>query len=286
MEAIKLTAKQALEFIKQLGVAAELVDEEKAQADLDLSEAFSEVDKTRRPVIEPEISSELRRNLTAELAGKFGGDLRAHLRRLSNGILKTSDFKEMNDEEALKKFVDTMFLQKDKSLDDIRSEQQKLLAEFEEEKKKLQEDGEKRYGDLRHKFIERDIESILEDSLAKVPRTGGDIKMQVQMAKAFLRNQYKDVYDENKKQLELRDLTNPEKIALNGNVPVKISDVVTNFAKTIGVYKTDNREVDPNKALGGAEKERHDTTVMGRNTSDVDQATKDIMAQLESASAE
>lgn len=251
MAILKLSATQALALIKQLGVDAELVADDQATNDLKFDDAIAAVDNSRGRILRPEIESELRDQLTSSLAGKFGGDLRAHLRRLSNGQLKTSDLKELKDEEAIQKFMDVMIGQKDQSLEEIRTQQKNQLQEWESEKVRLLAEKDSEYSKLKTWYIEKDIDSLLEAALTEVPRTGGNIKAQSQLAKSYLRSKYKDHYDEEKKELELRDFTNPEKLALNGNIAIQLKDVLTEFAKETGILKTDMRNEDPTKHLDG-----------------------------------
>jgi hypothetical protein len=264
MARIKLSAAQALQLIKQLGVDAELVADDQAIKDLKFDDAIAAVDESRSKILRPDIEAELRNELTTQIAGKFGGDLRAHLRRLSNGQLKTSDLKDLKDEEAIQKFLDVMVGQKDQSLEDIRNQQKAALSEWETEKQRIISEKDAEYNKLKTQYTERDIDGLLETALTEVPRTGGNIKAQAQLAKAYLRGKYKDHYDESKKAIELRDLSNPEKIALNGNVAVQLKDVLTEFAKETGILKTDMRNEDPKRVITEQQDgKQHQTTVTG-----------------------
>lgn len=269
MAKLKLSAKQAERFIKQLGADVELVADDQAIADKDLSfdEAITAVDASRSAIIKPNIEAEIRESLTSSLAGKFGGDLRAHLRRLSGNVLKTADLKDMKDEEAIQKFMETVVGQKDSSLDDIRNQMKTQLAEWETEKQSLISTKEKEYADLKNKYTERDIDSLIHDELNTIPITGGDKRVLASLAKAYVRDKYHTHYDESKKGIELRDLTNKEKIALNGQVAVQLKDVLQDFAKNTGILKTDMRDTDPSKVQQQSENgQKHDTTVMGGRT--------------------
>lgn len=252
MAKIKFTAAQALAFINKLGVDAEIVADDQADNDFNEEDAIKMVDESRGKIIKPDLEAALRTDLTTSIAGKHGGELRAHLRRLSNNVLKTSDLKDLKDEEALQKFLEVMVGQKDASLEDIRTQMKNALEEAEAEKTRLLSEKDTAYNALKTKYTERDIDSLLEEELNNVPRTGGNIKVQAQLAKTYLRGKYKDYFDENAKKIELRDLANPDKPALNGQVAVKLNDVLTEFAKENGILKTDMRDVDPTKHTGGS----------------------------------
>lgn len=249
MARIKLSGAQALELIKQLGVDAELVADDLADKTLKFDDAIAAVDESRSAILRPDIEAALRTELTATLAGKHGGALRAHLRRLSGGVLKSGDLEPLKDEEAIQKFMETIMGQKDQSLDDIRNQMKTQLEEWEAEKTGIISTKDKELAELKNKYTEKDIDSILEEAWSKVPRTGGNVKTQVQGAKAYLRAKYKDHYDEAKRAIELRDMSNPEKPALNGNIAVQLGDVLIEYAKDFGVLKTDFRDDDPNKHI-------------------------------------
>lgn len=249
MARIKLSAAQAIELINQLGADVELVDDKHADSTLKFDEAISSVDQSRIKILKPNIESEIKESLTSSLAGKFGGDLRANLRRLSNGQLKTSDLKDLKDDEAIQKFLDVMIGQKDSSLEEIRNQQRTQLQEWETEKNRIISEKDSEFSKLKSLYTERDIDSYLENALNEIPRIGGNIKAQTQLAKSFIRSKYKDHYDDSNKLLELRDLVNPDKLALNGNVAVSIKDALTEFAKEAGILKTDMRNEDPTKFI-------------------------------------
>jgi hypothetical protein len=251
MARIKFTAAQALQLIQQLGVDAELVADDQATKDLKFDDAIAAVDESRGKILRPDIESELRTELTTSLAGKFGGELRTHLRRLSGNALKSGDLKEMKDEEALQKFLEVMVGQKDQSLEDIRNQMKVSLEEADAERLKQLKEKEDAFSALQEKYIERDRDTVYEQVLSAIPRTGGNIKVQAQAFKAYVRNLYKDHYDDSKKDIDLRDLSNPEKPALRGNIAVLLKDVGTEWAKESGILKGDMRGEDPTKHLGG-----------------------------------
>ncbi|WP_346318182.1 hypothetical protein [Chitinophaga sp. YIM B06452] len=247
MALIKLSPTQALTLIKQLGVDAELVAEEQAEKDLKFDDAITAVDESRSRIFKPGIETALKAQLTTQLAGQFGGALRATLRRLSNGQLKTSDLQDLKDDEAIQKFLDIMVSSKDSSLDDIRAQMKKNGEDWEKEKAGLLAQEKQKYDTLVSSIRERDADAIYERIVSEIPRTGGNAKVQAQALKAYVRSLYKDHYDDNKKDIELRDLSNPEKPALKGNLAVVLKDVGTEWAKESGILKNDNRTEDPNK---------------------------------------
>lgn len=278
MAKFKMTAKQVHELIKQLGVDVEIVADDQADAAFKLEDAITDVDNSRTPILKPTLEAAIKADLTKQLAGKHGGDLRAHLRRLSNNVLKTSDLEGLKDEEALQKFLDTVLGQKDSSLDDIRRQMTEKLAEAEQEKARLLGDKDKEIANLRFEYNEREIDALLEAALSEVPRTGGDIKTQAGLAKTFLRTKFKDHFDETKRTIELRDLANPERPALAGNVQVQLKDVMTDFAKGMGILKTDNRTENPNEHMNMS-KQTHSAPGYTTANQDLDALGSAIMNQ-------
>lgn len=266
MAKLKLSAKQAERLINQLGADVELVADDQATADKDLKfdEAISAVDASRGAIIKPNIEADLRESLTSSIAGKFGGDLRAKVRRLSNNQLKTSDLEGLKDDEVLQKLIDSVVGQKDQNLEDIRNQQRNQLAEWEAEKLALIATKDKEFTELKTKYTERDIVSAIQNELSGIPLTGGDKAIIASLARTFVGERYHTHYDETKKAVELRDLANKEKIALNGQVAVQLKDVLQDFAKSAGILKTDMRTEDPSKIQQQSEQgQKHNTAVMG-----------------------
>lgn len=278
MAKFKMTAKQVHELIKQLGVDVEIVADDQADAAFKYEDAITDVDNSRSPIIKPTLEAAIKADLTKQLAGKHGGDLRAHLRRLSNNVLKTSDLEGLKDEEALQKFLDTMLGQKDSSLEDIRNQMKTKLQEAEDEMNRRVAEKDQALTALRTQYNERDIDALLETALTEVPRTGGNVKTQASLAKAYLRSKFKDHYDEANRTLELRDLANPERPALKGNIAVQLKDVMTEFAKESGILKTDNRTENPNDHVDMS-KQTHSAPGFSTNNRDLDALGSAIMNQ-------
>lgn len=238
---MKLTQANLIKLLSSLGLQdVQVVEDEKDADQFNGDEIISGFLETKKPVFMQNFESEiLPERLKAE-AGKFGGNLKNNIKKLSNGLIKDSDLAGKSDAEVLQIFAEFLNKDKDASTEDLRNQMKTLSESQQSTIDKLKEEYEGKLSGKDKEFDSFHIESYLGKLVNELPLIGEDPAVKIGALKSNIESNYSPVWNREKKELELREKQNPERFAqLNENTLLTPKTYAENFFKGLGMVKTD-----------------------------------------------
>lgn len=238
---MKLTQANLIKLLSSLGLQdVQVVEDEKDADQFNGDEIINGFLETKKPVFMQNFESEiLPERLKAE-AGKFGGNLKNNIKKLSNSLIKDSDLAGKTDSEVLQIFAEFLNKDKDASTEDLRNQMKTLSESQQSTIDKLKEEYEGKLSGKDKEFDSFHIESYLGKLVNELPLLGEDPAVKIGALKSNIESNYSPVWNREKKELELRDKQNPERVAqLNENTLLTPKTYAENFFKGLGMVKTD-----------------------------------------------
>lgn len=256
----KLSLKQVKELLSLLNV--QLADnlaatDDEAEKDFNPRAVVDQYLNAQEPVFMQRFNDNVLPDKLKELAGTIGGKLRAQIRQLSGGKLKTSDLEGLTDEQAIQKLYDITKELNSADAATLRTQIEQLTTTHNEEMQKLKDAHKNELKTLQNQFTEREIDEYLFGIVKAAPlpkvKAGEDetkaYQTRAAALKMALRAEYGDHWDPTKKALELRMKDKPENpVILDGNKVLTPKDFAENYFKNLGMWQEDTRGVDPNDA--------------------------------------
>lgn len=238
---MKLTQANLIKLLSSIGLQdVQVVEDEKDADQFNGDEIINGFLETKKPVFMQNFESEiLPERLKAE-AGKFGGNLKNNIKKLSNSQIKDSDLAGKTDAEVLQIFADFLHKDKDTSTEDLRTQIKTLSESQQSVLDQLKEEYEGKLSGKDKEFDSFHIESYLGTLVNGLPLLGEDPAVKVGALKSAIESNYSPVWNREKKELELREKQNPERFAqLNENTLLTPKTYAENFFKGLGMVKTD-----------------------------------------------
>lgn len=238
---MKLTQANLIKLLASLGLQdVQVVEDEKDADQFNGDEIINGFLETKKPVFMQNFESEiLPERLKAE-AGKFGGNLKNNIKKLSNSLIKDSDLAGKTDSEVLQIFAEFLNKDKDASTEDLRNQMKTLSESQQSTIDKLKEEYEGKLSGKDKEFDSFHIESYLGKLVNELPLLGEDPAVKIGALKSNIESNYSPVWNREKKELELREKQNPERFAqLNENTLLTPKTYAENFFKGLGMVKTD-----------------------------------------------
>lgn len=238
---MKLTQANLIKLLSSLGLQdVQVVEDEKDADQFNGDEIINGFLETKKPVFMQNFESEiLPERLKAE-AGKFGGNLKNSIKKLSNSQIKDSDLAGKTDNEVLQIFADFLHKDKDSSTEDLRNQIKTLSESQQSVVDKLKEEYEGKLSGKDKEFDGFQIESYLGNLVNGLPLLGEDSSIKIGALKSAIESNYSPIWNREKKELELREKQNPERFAqLNENTLLTPKTYAENFFKGLGMVKTD-----------------------------------------------
>jgi len=238
---MKLTQANLIKLLSSLGLQdVQVVEDEKDADQFNGDEIINGFLETKKPVFMQNFESEiLPERLKAE-AGKFGGNLKNNIKKLSNSLIKDSDLAGKTDSEVLQIFAEFLNKDKDASTEDLRNQMKTLSESQQSTIDKLKEEYEGKLSGKDKEFDSFHIESYLGKLVNELPLLGEDPAVKIGALKSNIESNYSPVWNREKKELELREKQNPERFAqLNENTLLTPKTYAENFFKGLGMVKTD-----------------------------------------------
>lgn len=238
---MKLTQANLIKLLASLGIQdVQVVEDEKEADQFDSDKIINGFLETKKPIFMQNFESEiLPERLKAE-AGKFGGNLKNSIKKLSNSQIKDSDLAGKTDTEVLQIFADFLHKDKDASTEGLRTQIKTLSESKQNEIDKLKEEYEGKLSGKDKEFDSFHIESYLGKLVNELPLLGEDPVVKIGALKSNIESNYSPVWNREKKELELREKQNPERFAqLNENTLLTPKTYAENFFKGLGMIKTD-----------------------------------------------
>ncbi|KAB1228450.1 hypothetical protein [Chryseobacterium viscerum] len=239
---MKLTQANLNKLLAHLGLqdVQVVADEKEADQQFNDDQIISAFLETKKPIFMQNFESEiLPEKLKAE-AGKFGGNLKNSIKKLSNGNIKDSDLAGKKDDETLQLLVE--FLQKDKdaSTEDLRTQIKTLSESQNEALESLKTEYEDKLKGKDREFDDLHISNYLGKLVGELPLIGEDVQAKINVLKGAIDANYSPVWNRQKSELELREKANPERFAqLNENTILNPKTYAENMFKGLGMVKTD-----------------------------------------------
>lgn len=238
---MKLTQANLIKLLSSLGLQdVQVVEDEKDADQFNGDEIINGFLETKKPVFMQNFESEiLPERLKAE-AGKFGGNLKNNIKKLSNSLIKDSDLAGKTDSEVLQIFAEFLNKDKDASTEDLRNQMKTLSESQQSTIDKLKQEYEGKLSGKDKEFDSFHIESYLGKLVNELPLLGEDPAVKIGALKSNIESNYSPVWNREKKELELREKQNPERFAqLNENTLLTPKTYAENFFKGLGMVKTD-----------------------------------------------
>lgn len=238
---MKLTQSNLKKLLAHLGIQdVQLVEDEKEADQFNDDELINAFLETKKPIFMQNFESEiLPEKLKAE-AGKFGGNLKNTIKKLSNSQIKDSDLAGKKDDEVLQIFADFLHKDKDASTEDLRTQIKTLSESQNEAIAKLKEEYEGKLAGKDKEFDGFHIDSYLGTLINELPLLGDDPKVKIGVLKSAIDANYSPVWNRQKNELELREKENPERFAqLNENTILSPKTYAENLFKGLGMVKKD-----------------------------------------------
>ncbi|MDV7696298.1 hypothetical protein N6B72_05130 [Chryseobacterium soli] len=238
---MKLTQSNLNKLLERLGLQdVQIVDNENEADKFSDDEIINSFLETKKPIFLQNFESEiLPERLKAE-AGKFGGNLKNTIKKLSNGQIKESDLAGKKDDEVLQLFAEFLHKDKDTSTEDLRTQMKTLSESQNAALENLKKEYEDKLSGKDKEFDGFQIESYLGTLLNEMPLLGEDPKAKIGVLKSAIEANYSSVWNREKKDLELREKENPDRFAqLNENTILSPKAYAENLFKGLGMVKTD-----------------------------------------------
>ncbi|VXB02961.1 hypothetical protein [Chryseobacterium sp. 8AT] len=238
---MKLTQANLIKLLSSIGLQdVQVVEDDKDADQFNGDEIINGFLETKKPVFMQNFESEiLPERLKAE-AGRFGGNLKNNIKKLSNSQIKDSDLAGKTDAEVLQIFADFLHKDKDTSTEDLRTQIKTLSESQQSVLDQLKEEYEGKLSGKDKEFDSFHIESYLGTLVNGLPLLGEDPAVKVGALKSAIESNYSPVWNREKKELELREKQNPERFAqLNENTLLTPKTYAENFFKGLGMVKTD-----------------------------------------------
>lgn len=238
---MKLTQSNLNKLLASLGLQdVQVVEDEKDADQFNDDEIINKFLETKKPIFMQNFESEiLPEKLKAE-AGKFGGNLKNTIKKLSNGQIKDSDLAGKKDDEVLQIFTNFLHKDKDSSTEDLRTQIKTLSESQNDAIEALKKEYEDKLSGKDKEFDSFHIDSYLGTLVNELPLLGEDPKMKIGALKSAIESNYSPVWNRDKKELELREKQNTERFAqLNENTLLTPKTYAENFFKGLGMVKTD-----------------------------------------------
>ncbi|ROI05451.1 hypothetical protein EGI16_03430 [Chryseobacterium sp. G0240] len=224
-----------------LGVQdVQIVEDEKEADQFNDDEIINTFLENKKPIFMQNFESEILPDKLKAEAGKFGGNLKNTIKKLSNGQIKDADLAGKKDDEVLQMFAD--FLQKDKdaSTEDLRTQIKTLSENQNEALEKLKQEYEDKLSGKDKEFDDLHIATYLGKLVGELPLIGDDANAKINVLKSAISDNYSPVWNREKKELELREKNNPERFAqLNENTLLSPKTYAENLFKGLGMVKND-----------------------------------------------
>jgi hypothetical protein len=238
---MKLTQDNLKKLLAHLGLQdVQLVEDDKEADTFDENEIINSFLDTKKPIFLQNFESEiLPEKLKAE-AGKFGGNLKNTIKKLSNGQIKDSDLAGKKDDEVLQMFAEFLHKDKDTSTEDLRNQIKNLSESQSETIENLKKEYEEKLSGKDKEFDSFHIESYLGSLINEIPLVGDDSKAKIGVLKNSIESNYSPFWNREKKELELREKSNPERFAqLNENTILSPKTYAENLFAGLGMVKKD-----------------------------------------------
>ncbi|MBD3904481.1 hypothetical protein NAL32_07530 [Chryseobacterium sp. Ch-15] len=238
---MKLTQANLIKLLASLGLQdVQVVEDDKDADQFNGDEIINKFLDTKKPIFLQNFETEiLPEKLKAE-AGKFGGNLKNSIKKLSNSQIKDSDLAGKTDAEVLQIFADFLHKDKDTSTEDLRTQIKNLSEGQQSTIDKLKEEYEGKLSGKDKQFDGFQIESYLGNLVNGLPLLGEDPAIKIGALKSAIESNYSPMWNRDKKELELREKQNPERFAqLNENTLLTPKTYAENFFKGLGMVKTD-----------------------------------------------
>lgn len=238
---MKLTQANLTKLLASLGLQdVQVVEDDKEADQFNGDEFINKFLESKKPIFMQNFESEILPDRLKAEAGKFGGNLKNSIKKLSNSQIKDSDLAGKTDAEVLQIFADFLHKDKDSSTEDLRTQIKTLSQSQAEAIEKIKEEYEGKLSGKDKEFDGFQIESYLGNLVNELPLSGDDPKIKIGALKSAIESNYSPVWNREKKELELREKQNPERFAqLNENTLLTPKTYAENFFKGLGMVKTD-----------------------------------------------
>lgn len=288
---IKITLDQLKEIVQKAGVApVEVVDEKDADKDFSLDTFLSQIDVSRGTILKPIYKSELETEIASQITGAKTGSLVTALcrefgieRKELEAITKIKDFKTS---DLLAKAKELASEKYSKDTEGLRTEMTEMSNSHQSALDTQKVDYEKKLTDAHQKYIDRDIEATLIDSLkdAPLPEKANRLLLAKQL-KGHLNEIAHVHYDENTKTISLRNKENHElPLLTSAKTEIKLAEKAKDFLTDIGVWQNDTRSVNPQDAMKDRTKPlpaQQNRNFMPMSKEAIDAAYSDKLASVE-----
>ena len=238
---MKLSIEQVNEYLRTLGVDAEVVTDEKDIAkDFKADELVQTTNDTIKEVVRADIEAEtIDAKLPAEI-GKTMGTLRSAIARAFGGTNKEYEGMEIKDivAKAKEKYNEV----NGRVQNDWEQEKASMVEEHEKLIEALKTEYDDKLAESNNKYIQRDIDAYFLTLAQSQAVKSGDITEHADTLQYKARKQYDVKWNDEKKVVEF---WKDGRVAMNGNKPIDHKEFAKDIFTKNGVLATGTQHLSP-----------------------------------------
>lgn len=246
MKKVKLTLDQWKQLSNKLGLDVDVVDE--AQSDVDVEVISGEVlsELTPDPIIDEET---IAKRVKAE-NGKLFGTIRSALG--STFGVKTSDLEGLEPKEIAEKIKETYATRYTHTEKELREQLEDVTNQLNAKEEEYNTKYTSLENEWKTKFQERDVKEGLIKVFNNIPRKGGDVMKQAQLALSEWKSRYDIKINPLNGQIDIYE-KGTETLAMDGKNPLKVDALAKQFVTDLGLDVSDTSHINPEdvKKTGG-----------------------------------
>ena len=244
---MKFTQKQLVDFALKAGVPVVEVVADDAASDYNEDTALKDVHKAVTPIIRPSIEAELTTALEPTLTGKITGQMYSLLAKESG--LTRAELEKMKIGDAAQHAFTHIQTKLGGDTAALQKEITEMARKHTEAIEKLTKDKDSEISVANQRYTDIGMKDYLNTNIvSKAPLLDtADKNYYTEQLLNVLKTKYHLTYDEAKKAVNTFKKDNPAMPALNesGTAVIDIAKEFEAIAKPAGVWKTDQRQVNP-----------------------------------------
>jgi hypothetical protein len=270
---MKISTKKALELLRQIHPDVELAETDNEDETIDIQVILDGYIDSKEPVFKQRLTP----IIASELAGQIGGKLKSTVKKLSGGVLKEADLKDLTDEQVVQKFAEHFQNASSQDVVSLQNQLAQLSTAHQAELDGLKNIHTTELATERQKASSAQIASSIRAMHGKFPLlAGGNSEKRADAFKAHLENQYDVVLDNDKIKL-LKKGT--QDLVLDGSKIVTPEDIAKGYYTDLGIWQTDMRNQGGKGATGG----EYVAPTLPANATEFDKSMALASAALEAA---
>ena len=238
----KISLKQANELLKEIGADVEVVEDDQAEKDTDITAQAENIHNGIKELVRPDIEAEIVDKTDKASVGKALDVTRQQITK-QLGIPR-SQLKGLSEAEMIALVKEKTSGNKDDNADAWAQEKQDIIDNYEEQLENQKTDYQTRIDDANKKYTQKNIDDYFIELANKHPRKGGELKDHASYLKYKAEQDFDIVWNEEK---GVPDFLKDNIPAKSGNKAFDPDAWTKTTFEHMGVLATDTRHVTPSE---------------------------------------